>query len=435
MRVMIISPYTNSQIRAHLQFRNYNSLTRAVIDSIGILGRSVEFKDAASWVGQLIDELEKRPEIEVFSVSPHIKLNSKIQQFKLGKTVYYYYSSDYSSALRLLKSYSLWKLLQNCGRRVKSIAEKVKPDVIIVYGTENPVVSVTQMALRNKYPVLCVLQTIYNNPERIKYSQPNKLIQDLEHDIVNHIMYFGTEDRLYYDLLKGMNNDVHAFEYLYPRTPLPSIEPQGKKYDFVNFAFNLDARKGDEDTVRALAIVKERHPKVTLNLAGGMAPARKAYIENLVNELGLQENVSFTPMFERKEDMYRHVLQAHIAVLPVKMDLISTTTREAMFYGIPVITNITPATPELNKDMQCVMLTQKDNIQSLGKCMLDVLENDDLAKTLSENGHEYMVKHQNNSKIIEKLIKILNAVVDNYHHGKIIPEELLFDVNKHPLLN
>jgi len=46
-----------------------------------------------------------------------------------------------------------------------------------------------------------------------------------------------------------------------------------------------------------------------------------------------------------------------------------------------------------------------------------------------------MVKHQNNSKIIEKLIKILNAVVDNYHHGKIIPEELLFDVNKHPLLN
>lgn len=435
MRVMIVSPYTNSLIREHLQFSEYSPFTKAIIGKLGVLGRSVEFKDAAPWVGQLIEELEKLPEVEVVSVSPHIKLNSAIQHFKLYKTSYYYYSSNYSSALRLIKNYKSWKMLQNCSRRVMSIAKHVKPDIVIVYGTENPVVSVSQLELKKKYPVLCVLQTIYNNPDRIKYNQPNKLIQDLEHDVVRNIDYFGTEDRLYYDLLKGMNKDVYAFEYLYPRTPLPTIEPQTKKYDFVNFAFNLDARKGDEDAVRALAIVKEHHPQVTMNLAGGMTPARRTHIEHLVKELGLQDNVSFTPMFERKEDMYRHVLQSRIAVLPVKMDLISTTTREAMFYGIPVITNITPATPSINKEKQCILLAEKENIQSLAKCMLEVLENENLAKTLSENGHEYMVKQQENGKIMEKLVRILNAVVENYHQGTEIPKELLFDVNKYPLLN
>lgn len=433
MRVMIVSPYTNSQIREHLHFSDYGFLVRTIINKLGVFGRSVEFKDVAPWVGQLIEELEKIPGIEVFSVSPHIKLNSPVQHFKLSKTNYYYYSSDYTSALRLLKNYKLWKLLENCSKKVKNIAKRVNPDVIITYGTENPVVSVTQISLRKKYPVLCVLQTIYNNPDRTKYSVPKKLIQDLEYDVVNHIAYFGTEDALYYDLLKGMNKEVNVFEYLYPRTPLPTIDSQVKKYDFVNFAFNLDARKGDEDTVRALALVKESHPNVTLNFAGGISPVRKIYIENLVKELGLQENVSFTPMFERKEDMYRHVLQSRIAVLPVKMDLISTTTREAMFYGIPVITNITPATPELNKDKQCVMLAEKDNAQSLAKCMLDIMENDELAKSLSENGREYMIKQQDNERIMKKLIKILNAVIEHYHHATKIPEELLFDTSKHPL--
>lgn len=435
MKVMIVSPYTNSLIREHLQFSEYSPFTKKIIGKLGILGRSVEFKDAAPWVGQLIEELEKMPGIDVVSVSPHIKLNSALQHFKLGKTSYYYYSSDYSSALRLLKNYKGWKILQNCSRRVMSIAKLVKPDVVVVYGTENPVVSVSQLELKKKYPVLCVLQTIYNNPERIKYNQPNKLIQNLEYDVVRNIVYFGTEDRLYYDLLKGMNKNVYAFEYLYPRTPLPAIEPQTKKYDFVNFAFNLDARKGDEDAVRALAIVKEHHPDVTMNLAGGIAPERKAYIEHLVKELELQDNVSFTPMFERKEDMYRHVLQSRIALLPVKMDLISTTTREAMFYGIPVITNITPATPELNREKHCVLLAEKDNIRSLAKCMLDVLENDNLAKSLSENGREYMIKQQANSKIMEKLVRILIAIIENYHQGADIPKELLFDVNKYPLFN
>lgn len=408
--------------------KEYSGLMQWFIDKLGLSKKTI-FKDIAPWVGQLIEQLEKQPNVELFSVSPQIKMSKRVESFKKGNTTYYFYSPEFSSALRLLKNYKVWKMLQNCGRRVCYIAQKIKPDVVIAYGTENPVTSVPQLSLYKHYPVLCVLQTIYNNPDRIKYSKPSRLIQDLEHDIINNISYFGTEDKLYYDLLKEMNKDVCAFEFKYPCSPLPEIEITEKKFDFVNFAYSMGLKKGDDDSIKALAIVTKKYPEVSLNIAGGLNPLRKEYLEKLVKEYGLQNNVSFTPLFERKEDMYRHVLQARFAVLPVKLDLVSTTTKEAMYYGLPVITNITPETPELNKEKQCVLLAEKGNIESLAKCMIEVLENEQLADTLAENGREYMEKQISNSNSMTRQLDVLKVVVENYNNGTAVPVTLLFNGN------
>ena len=426
---MILSPFTNSTLRSHLQFSDYGYVKKKIIKKLGFSAQTEKFKDVAPWIGQLIEELEKLSDVEIFSVSPHIKLKKKMQSFQYGKTTYYFFSSDYSSGLRLVKNYKMWKSLQNCSSLVSRIADEINPDVIIAYGTENPVVSVSQLYLRKKYPVLCVLQTIYNNPERTKYGTPNKLIQDLEYDIVNQIKYFGTEDDVYYELLKGMNPNVIAMAYPYPRTSLPAVERPEKKFDFVNYAFNMDYRKGDEDSVRALAIVKEKYPQVTLNIAGGMSPARKAYIENIITALGLTDNIAFTPMFERKEDMYCHILQARYALLPIKLDLVSTTIRESMYYKLPIVTYITPGTPALNKEKQCVLLADKGDIKSLAERMIEIMSDDELAARLTTNANEYMVKQMDNRDKIERIMKVLEAIIENYHHGTPVPEHLLYSIN------
>ena len=427
---MILSPFTNSTLRSQLQFRDYGFVKKKIVNLLGLSARIGNFKDVAPWIGQLIEELEKLENVEVFSVSPHIKLKKKIQCFRYGKTTYYFFSSDYSSGLRLVKNYKVWKSLQNCSTSVCMIADEIKPDVIIAYGTENPVVSVSQLYLKKKYPVFCVLQTIYNNPERTKYGTPNKLIQELELDIARNIKYFGTEDDVYFHLLKGMNPNVIAFDYPYPRVPLPAIELPEKKFDFVNYAFNMDARKGDEDAVRALAIVKEKYPQVTLNIAGGMSSAREAYIKNMVTELGLIDNITFTPMFERKEDMYRHILQARYALLPIKLDLVSTTIRESMYYKLPIVTYVTPGTPALNKKKQCVLLAEKENVESLAERMKEIMSDDNLAARLATNAHEYIVHQMDNRDKMKRIMKALEAIIENYRYGSSIPEALLYNTNK-----
>ncbi len=426
MKILILSPFTNITLREHLTFRDYHGITKRFIKRIGHSRHAESFIDAAPWVGFLIDELEKMPDVELYSVSPQNKLKKKTEVFRLGRTTYYFYSSDFSSALRLLRNYSLWKFFQNCTRLVYHIAKQVNPDVIIAYGTENPVVSVPILKLGKNYPVLCVLQTIYNNPERAKYGSPDVLKQRLERDIVKHNRYFGTEDSLYFDLLKGMNPDVLAFDYPYPRAHLPVIEKQSKEFDFVNFAFNMGARKGDEDSIRALSLVKKKFPLVTLNLAGGISPARMDYLTQLVKDLGLIENVTFTPMFERKEDMYRHILHARFALLPVKLDLVSTTIRESMYYKLPIITNITPGTPFLNRENECVLLAEMGNVDSLANQMCELLADSNHANTLASNAYDYIIKEMDNTAKMAKIMSVLKAIKSHFHDGIPVSDELLY---------
>ena len=432
MKLLILSPYTKEDLRSHLHIKKYGRVTSWLVKKLKLTNR-VQIIDKAFWVGDLITELKKQQDVEIVSVSPQIKMAKGMESFSHDGVKYYFYSADFSQAARLVKNYGLWKRIETCSRRVRKVVDIENPDMIILFGTENFTVSAPVLSLMN-YPILCILQTVYCNPERARYTTPNKMIIQLEKEILQKVKFIGTGSDVYLRLIKKINPDLTVLKYEWISTSLPQLESRQKKYDFVNYAFNLDPRKGDEDSVRALAIVKKTHPEVTLNLAGGMAPSRKTYIERLITKLGLQENVSFTPMFERKEDMYAHVLQARCALLPVKLDLVSTTTRESMYYGIPVITNITPTTPLLNKDKQCVLLAEKGNIDSLARCMLEVMENETLAKTLSENGHEYMVREMDNAPKMKRLMSSLQSVIDNYKEGTPIPHELLFDTEKHQLM-
>lgn len=424
VRIMILSPYDNEELRSHLVFKEYNGLLLSVIEKLGLSGKTDSFKDRAPWVGNLIAELENRPEVEVFSVSPQIKMREKIVKFKLRRTTYYVYSSDYSSALRLINNYSLWKFLQNCGMEVKRIAKEINPDIIILFGTENPVISAPVLSLTD-YPVFCICQTVYNNPERTKYNKPSKLIQQLEMDILHHVDYYGTSNRAYREMLLKLNPAISILNYQWPSMHFPNMPEQEKCYDFVNFAFTMGLRKGDEDSIKALAVVKQFYPNVTLNITGGYSNDRKQYLEGLLRELDLEKNVSFTPFFEKHEDMIRHVMHARFAVLPIKLDLISTTIKEAMFYKIPVVTNRTKGTPKLNSKQQCVLLSDIGDIESLANNMLALLQNKSLAESLKTNAYDYLLDEQkSNVAKVDNLINILTAVYNNKHYHAPIPDDL-----------
>lgn len=424
---MILSPYTNHELRGHLKLKEYNRATTLITKLLGVSSNISGFKDIAPWVGQIIHEFEKHSDIELFAVAPHIKLKKSIETFKIGRTSYYFYSSEYSSALRLLNNYHIWKKLQNCSRIVSKIADTINPDVIISYGTENPVNSFPAIQLNKKYPVITVLQTIYNNPDRYLYSTPNRLIQELEYDVVKNVDYFGTSFNFYNNLLRQMKKDAVVLKYQFLSSPFPKVNKVCKIFDFVNYAFNMDLRKGDEDSIRALALVKKKYPNVTLNIAGGIAKERKEYLVKLISELDLTQNISFTGMFERKEEMYQHIVQARFAVLPVKMDLISTTMKESMYYKIPVVTNVTPETPHINRDKKRMLIAEKGNIDSLADKMIRLLEDQSLAKELADNGYEYMLSEMDNDKKVETILNVLTSIIANFNQNKPIEQSLLMN--------
>lgn len=175
----------------------------------------------------------------------------------------------------------------------------------------------------------------------------------------------------------------------------------------------------------ALAIVKKTHPNVKLNLVGSPTPQDEKLYHDLVAEFDLKENVVFTPSFELQKDVFQHIQKARFALLPYKLDYISSTTWQAMYYEMPVICYKTMGTPTINADKECILIAEMENVESLAEKMLVLLENPDKADELRKNAKQLVDNRNDGIKITNEIVRNFRAIVNNYNNGTPIPEEYL----------
>ena len=431
MKIVLIAGFSNAEIREHLEFKKDHKCYHWLIRMFRLPARVGEFWDSAPWVKSIIGEVEKQTDMELHVIGPHIRLKNSIETFQLRGVTYHFYRSEWTSLVRKLNHYKLWKLLQKSTSYVKWVIDNVRPDLIVLSGAENPATSIGILAT-DKYPRLCLCQTIYNNPERSKYSHPQKLIQDMEMDIFRQLKYFGVYGSMHYSLLRDYRQDATIFKFGYPSKGTLLVPSEVKKeFDFVNFALMHGSRKGTPDSIRALANVKKKYPEVTLNIVGGCDPKGMKQLKALVSELDLVKNVIFTPFFEKRSDLLLHVQMSRFAVLPCKLDHTSGTMSQSMQLGLPLVVYKTTGTPSFNREKQCVLIAEKGNVEELAQHMMTLMENSVLAETLRKNAREFQEKKAEIAKQNGiRLIETFKAVVEKEQQGKDVPQELLFNPEK-----
>ena len=94
------------------------------------------------------------------------------------------------------------------------------------------------------------------------------------------------------------------------------------------------------------------------------------------------DNVTFTGELPTHEDVLENVATARVALLPIKIDFIPGTIREASALGLPIVTSITDGTPLLNEKRNCVLLSEGGDHVSMAENMINLLDNPDLADEL-----------------------------------------------------
>ena len=427
MKIALISGFTDAEVRRNLAFSKNAQLYQGLIKLFHLPARVGEFSDLCPWVKSMILYFEECDDVELHVIGPHIRLKHVIEEFQMRGVNYHYYRQDFSSFLRIIGNYKIWKRLQLCGRRVKRIANSIKPDIVLLSGSENPVSSVSVLSLLN-YPILCMCQVIYNDPER---NNTNNLIKDCESDVFSSLDYLGVYCKKHYELLQHQYHDKKIFKYNYPpriknRPPVPtSVE---KEYDFVNFAFNHSSAKGTQDSIQALAIVKQTHPNVTLNIVGGCSVSLRKELDALIGELNLKQNVIFTPFFEKRTDMLSHVQKSRFAVLPCKLDNISGTMLQAMSRGLPMVVYETTGTPRFNEKETCALIAKMNDINGLANHMKQLLEDNRLAEEIKINAKRFREQERlDNQKNWEKMVDNFQIIIDNYHKGLPVSKDRLFD--------
>lgn len=428
MRVAMVCYMSNPIVRSHLSLHN-DSRLNWLRKLLGIPLHRDGYNDQAMWNATLAEEFGGRDDIEFHIISAHSGMKNQRVAFTDNNVHYIFLNHNRSSLLKsFIKNKVIWRKINPFARRVKVEIEHINPDLVVLQGTENPFYGCTVLGIK-KYPVYAMCQTVYNNPSRKGYGMWNEENAETERSIFNEFNYFGVYCKMHYKLVRKFSPNSFIFKFDYPqKTTLLEPVDTKKEYDFINFALSMDSRKGFPDAIQALANVKKKFPQVKLNLIGGCTDEKKKEYVEMIRELDLQDNVVFTPFFEKQSDLFLHVQKSRFAVLPCKVDNISGTMMQAMQLGLPIVVYRTTGTPSFNKEKQCALIAEKENIEELAQNMLALMDNPELAESLRINGREWQEKRyeaglHNGDHIIENF----KAIIGHFRNGTPIPPEQLFN--------
>lgn len=433
MKVAWICHFSNEKVREKLPLSKRSFLNRLK----KLLGmQPYVYSDFAPWVNNLITEFEKFEDVELHIIAPHAGLSPFKYSFEMNGIYYHFFRPELPLRLDILVS----RLPHQEKRRfllnrlwVRQFIKEIQPDVVNLIGTENPYYSITVLDIKD-IPVYVSAQTVYTNPDRKKLSGVcDRLHWNTELKIHHKEKYYGCSGRMHRDLILRNNPDAMIFKNFFPIQHPRNIKEVEKEFDFVYYAQHVSAKKGIEDAIDALSIVKKEKPDVTFKVVGNCPPNYRDFLNEKISSLGLTENISFHDYFPVHSEMHQYIKKSRFALLPIKLDVISSSVLEAMLLELPLVTYKTTGTPYLNKDGETVLISEIGDIEHLAANMLKLLNSPELAERLKKKAKAFVEKEFDNTASAKRLVEDYKAVIAHYHYGTPIPKELLFDLNEFPI--
>jgi len=434
IKVFIICHFSDDKIRSHL-----------------LLKKNHKIADYAVWITNQINGYEKRNDIELHIVSPHKGMQKKRQEFVINGVHYYFFKSDpflgkfIDNVLNYLCYYiskgfinrileeirGIYRLVYYYPQKiyVKALVKRIKPDIIHLYGAENPYYSSTILGLMYfNIPICVLIQGVISDPQYLQYGEADVSRVKLERKIHKKVKYFFVGDPNHFNLVKRDN--PKAIFLFSPEIRTININAEKecveKIYDFVFFA-RITPLKGIEHLIEAISRLKNEYPEVSLLVLGPCSKSYLAYLMQLCNNKSVVNNITFGGHIQKREDLFRKALTAKIYVLPTLIEGLATSAVEAMLLGLPVITYATGGMPFLNKDGENVLMALTGDIDSLVLYMKKLLNDPVYAQELAKRGQDFAKRVFSEESNIETRIRQYRAIIANYKEGIPIPDELIFD--------
>lgn len=429
LKIAMVCQFSKGDLREHLKLSDLKMLNmfRRLFGAANLI-----YKDNAPWIDSILSYFVDNNKYEMHLVAPHIGMKHKIESFNKGGIYYHFFRSFPSVTIAGLAR----KVFPTCNFKykynrniVEQVISSVNPDIIILAGVEDPSYSSTIVNI--KKPIFVLTQTILQDPEFKAHfsSKQYEYLTKLEKTIFEKSNYVGVYTDNHYKCLKssGFTGNIIGFSWPNKKDEVSLPNPSIKKdFDFINFATRMSEEKGYPDSIRALYIVKKQFPNVKLNLIDTGSIDDRKKLDALIMQFGLESNVSFTPFFEKREDLFEHIQRARFGVLPCKLDYFSGTMVQCMQYGLPIVVYKTAGTPTFNNLKPTALIAEMNNYEELAEYMLQLMTDETLSLELRCNGFEYVERErQKNAGSIKKLFEAINAIVQNYYYKIPIPQYLI----------
>ncbi len=402
MRVVWVCDMSDPTIRRHLRFCRWTPL--ALVRRL--TGKDRNY-DHSIWMSNAVREFKGCGDVEIHVISQH-KGICGVREFEDGGVHYHIFRPEDDNLLSLLKSRLSGKFRTSYRKNTRTILRlirKIKPDLIHYIGAESPRYGESALSLPSDIPLIVSLQTLMCDPDFLRNYPIAKQEYDyragLEIAVIRRADYVATTIEHFRRIIRRDIGEVKFLDMtLAVGEPASAPSDHPKSYDFVYFAANIS--KAVDYALEAFARARRRHGDITLHVIGDFSESLMADIMLRMERLGIDGGVDFTGKLPSHDDVIREIRKARFAVLPLKIDLCSNTVREAMANGIPVVTTVTPCTPDLNSDRESVLLSEKGDFDAMADNMCRLLEDADLAAALGSNGVKTVGEQFDNAKAMRE---------------------------------
>lgn len=428
IKVVWVCHFSNEKVRSHIRF---STLYYKRFFLLFKRKFRIKWQDFAIWNTNAIREFEKYDDIDLTVIFPHLGIKGKKQSFSINGINYICFRSEEDYLFPFLRNklfHTFEKEYSHNRKLISSEISKIEPDIIQIIGAENPYYSVAALDFPSNIPSIVALQTFLSKPDffRNYYIDKNEYEykSSLEKEILKKcsVVFGGNPNTL------NMVKEIVSPDIITRVNPLAvgvDVDdcPCEKEYDFVYFAANIS--KACDYAIEAFALANKQHPGLTLNVSGSYQADFKARLEARLQELGILEQVYFTGPKASHDDVLSQIKKSRFALLPLKVDLISGTIREAMACGLPVVTTITPATPKLNEDRESVLLSEKGDYQAMADNMLRLVSDEKYASQIRDNAIKTVQERYSNDTFMQLWRKAYHEIVENTKNGTPFSKEIL----------
>lgn len=409
IKVVWICHFSNKKLnqRLPLKVRGFYEFISKLLKRNEI---TTEISDFGVWNINAYNEMKKYVDrVELHIIAPYPHLEHKVYEYVEDAIHFHFFKSNTSLMEKIINHfpvlYDIYKPTYKRNRTIiKYLIEKIQPSVVHLVGAENPYYSISALDIPHNIKLIVQLQTLMSEPKFFANYPIDKKSYNyrtaVEKVVIKRADFIGTTIQEYRNIIleKIKPNAKFLDLKLAVGEVIRKIEKE-KEFDFVYFARYIN--KAGDWAVESFIEASKMKPRITMLVVGDYSQDEKERYEKSLAEYGLLENVTFTGVLPTHDDVLQSVAKARVALLPVKIDYIPGTIREANALGLPVVTSITDGTPLLNENRKCALLSAGGDHLSMARNMINVLEDSALAKELVENSYIRLQEAYDNNKIVK----------------------------------
>lgn len=276
----------------------------------------------------------------------------------------------------------MWPSIINAKRQFRTIIEKENPDIIHLQGVV-PGCLLYNRKYRQKFIV--TQHAILKEERRWQVSLQRKIKFWIKEQVeryylkrIKNIIFISGYNKAIFEETYGhsperntitLPNPVNAlFTRLERQNPFGAV-------DEIYFVGEIKKRKGLHILLRAMAILKDKHPPLKLHVIGGFKEmAYRSEIRGLIDSLNLDEDVIFCG-WKSPEEIIAYTRDIPIFVLPSFQETLPLSIAEAMAQQKLVVASDVGGTSEMIEDKQSGFLFPAGDHEALAAILYDILNN------------------------------------------------------------